>query len=102
MKQVVKDFRNMIQDMSPLLRTYLKKARLSAGEGNRLQIVMPDEVSESVVKTKEHVQEIKQLIEDRLEKKIEIDIRHVEEGRRFEENFVDIENLINMEITVEE
>ncbi len=101
-KQVVKDFRNMIQDMSPLLKTYLKKARLSAGEGNRLQIVMPDEVSESVVKTKEHVQEIKQLIEDRLEKKIEIDIRHVEEGRRFEENFVDIENLINMEITVEE
>lgn len=101
-KLVVKDFRSMVQDISPLLKTYLKKARLSAGEGNRLQIVLPDEVSESVVKTQEHVQEIKQLIADRIGKEIEIDVRHVEEGRRFEESFVDIENLINMEITIEE
>lgn len=101
-KLVVKDFRSMVQDISPLLKTYLKKARLSAGEGNRLLIVLPDEVSESVVKTQEHVQEIKQLIADRIGKEIEIDVRHVEEGRRFEESFVDIENLINMEITIEE
>lgn len=101
-KLVVKDFRGMVQDISPLLKTYLKRARLSAGEGNRLLIVLPDEVSESVVKTPEHVQEIKQLIADRIGKEIEIDVRHVEEGRRFEESFVDIENLINMEITIEE
>lgn len=101
-KLVVKDFRSMVQDISPLLKTYLKKARLSVGEGNRLLIVLPDEVSESVVKTQEHVQEIKQLIADRIGKEIEIDVRHVEEGRRFEESFVDIENLINMEITIEE
>lgn len=101
-KAVVKDFRGMIQDISPLLKTYLKKARLSAGEGERLLIVLPDEVSESVVKTKEHVQEIKQVIADKIGKEMEIDIRHVDEGRRFEESFVDIENLINMEITIEE
>ena len=101
-KLVVQDFRSMVQDISPLLKTYLKKARLSAGEGNCLQIVLSDEVSESVVKTKEHIQEIKQLIADRIGKEIEIDVRHVEEGQRFEESFVDIENLINMEITVEE
>lgn len=99
---VVKDFRSMIQDISPLLRTYLKKARLSAGEGSLLQIVLPDEVSESVVRTEEHVQEIKQLIADRIGKEIDIDVRHVEEGQRFEESFVDIEKLINMEITVED
>ena len=48
------------------------------------------------------MQEIKQLIADRTGKEIDLDIRRVEDGRRFEENFVDIENLINMEITVED
>ncbi len=101
-KLVVKDFRSMVQDISPMLKTYLKKARLSAGEGNVLQIVLPDEVSEGAVKTKEHIQEIKRLIADRIGKEIEIDVRHVEQGQRFEERFVDIENLINMEITIED
>ena len=101
-KAVAKDFRGMLKELSPLLGTYLKKSRLSAGEGSILQIVLPDEVSESVVKTQEHMQEIKQLIADRTGKEIDLDIRRVEDGRRFEENFVDIENLINMEITVED
>ncbi len=101
-KAVAKDFRAMIQDISPLLKTYLKRARLSAGEGSVLQIVLPDEVSESVVKTVEHVQEIKEAIAERIGKEIDIDVRHVEEGQKFEESFVDIENLINMEITVED
>ena len=42
-KAVAKDFRMIINEASPMLRTYLKKARLSAGEGNRLLIVLPDE-----------------------------------------------------------
>lgn len=101
-KLVVKDFRSMLQEVSPLLKTYLKKARLSAGEGNVLQIVLPDEVSEGAVKTEEHIQELKQLISDRIGKEIELDIRHVKEGQRFEERFVDIEKFINMEITIED
>ena len=35
-------------------------------------------------------------------KKVEVEVRQVEEGRRFEESFVDLESLINMEITVED
>lgn len=101
-KAVVKDFRGMIKELSPLLKTYLKKARLSAGEGSILQIVLPDEVSESAVKTPEHVKEIKDLIAERTGKEIDIDIRRAPDGRRFEEDFIDIENLINMEITVED
>lgn len=46
-----KDFRMIINEASPMLRTYLKKARLSAGEGNRLLIVLPDELSASAVAT---------------------------------------------------
>ena len=89
-KAVAKDFR------------MIKKARLSAGEGNRLLIVLPDELSASAVATPEHKEEIQSLIEQKIGKKVEIDVRQMEAGRRFEDNFVDLENLINMEITVED
>lgn len=60
-KAVAKDFRMIINEASPMLRTYLKKARLSAGEGNRLLIVLPDELSASAVATPEHKEEIQSL-----------------------------------------
>lgn len=101
-KAAVKDFRRLTGEASPMLRTYLKKARLSAGEGSRLMIVLPDAVSAGVVGSEEHKQEIKDLIESKIGKQIDIEVRQVEEGRRFEDSFVDIENLINMEITVED
>ena len=58
-KAVAKDFRMIINEASPMLSTYLKKARLSAGEGNRLLIVLPDElIAASAVATPEHKEEI--------------------------------------------
>ena len=86
-KAVAKDFRMIINEASPMLRTYLKKARLSAGEGNRLLIVLPDELSASAVATPEHKEEIQSLIEQKIGKKVEIDVRQMEAGRRFEDEF---------------
>lgn len=101
-KAVVKDFRRLINDASPMLRTYLRKARLSAGEGNCLLLVLPDAVSAGVVGTEEHRGEIQELIEGKIGKEIQLEVRQIEEGRKFEESFVDIEQLIHMEITVED
>lgn len=101
-KAVAKDFRMMINDASPMLRTSLKKARLSAGEGNRLLIVLPDEVSAGMIGTDGHKEELKRLIADKIGKTVELDVRCMEEGRRFEDSFVDLESLIHMEITVED
>ncbi len=101
-KEVVKDFRAIANEASPMLKIYLKKARLSAGEGNRLLIVAPDEMSAGVLGSQEHKKEIEELIEQKVAKSVEIEVRQMEEGRRFEDHFVDIENLINMEITVED
>ena len=50
----------------------------------------------------EHKEEIRNLIESKIGKKLDIDVRQVEEGRRFEDSFVDIEKLINMDIVVED
>ena len=83
-----------------MIRGYLKKARLSLGGDNRLLIVLPDGLGASVVGREDHVKEIETLIENRIGKKVEVEVRQVEEGRHFEDTFVDIEQKINMEITV--
>ena len=88
-----------------MLKTYLKKARLSAGEGNRLLIVCQDEMGASVIGTQEHKDEIEARIQEKIGKQVEVEVRQVEAGRRFEDQYVDIEDLgslIHMEITVED
>ena len=52
-----------------MLRGYLKKARLSLGGDNRLMIVLPDSLSASVVGREDHVAELEDLIEKKIEKK---------------------------------
>lgn len=101
-QEVVKNFRSIADEASGMVRGYLKKARLSLGGENRLLIVLPDSLAASVVGREDHVQELEELIENRIGKKVEVEVRHVEEGRHFEDTFVDIEQKINMEITVED
>ena len=101
-QEVVKNFRAIADEASGMLRGYLKKARLSLGGDNRLMIVLPDSLSASVVGREDHVAELEDLIEKKIEKKGSVEVRHVEEGRHFEDTFVDIEKKINMKITVED
>ena len=101
-QEVVRNFRSIADEASGMVRTYLKKARLSLGGDNRLLIVLPDSLAASVVGREDHVQEIEGLIENKIGKKVDVEVRYVEEGRHFEDTFVDIAKKINMEITVED
>lgn len=101
-QMVVKNFRPIIDEASGGLRIYLKRARLSLAGDNRLMLVLPDTLGADFVGSEEHIQEIEELIENRIGKKVEIEVRYVEEGRRFEDTFVDIEKKINMPILVED
>ena len=91
-----------VQEVVKNFRSIADEARLSLGGDNRLLIVLPDAMSADMVGREDHVQELEQLIEEKIGKKVEVDVRHVEEGRHFEDTFVDIEQKINMEITVED
>lgn len=101
-KAVTKNFRAIANQASPMVRSYLKLAKLSVGNQDQLLIVLPDEVSAGVVGTVAHKEEIQRLIEDKIGKTVEIEVRHVEEGRRFEDSFVDIEKVVHMDLTIDE
>ena len=101
-QEVVKNFRMIAGEASGIIKGYLKSARLSLGGDNRLLIVLPDSLAASVVGREDHVEELEKLIEERIGKRVEVEVRHVEEGRHFEDTFIDIEQKINMKITVED
>jgi len=99
---VAENFRAIANQASPMIRSYLKLAKLSVGNQDQLLIVLPDEVSAGVVGTDAHKEEVQHLIEEKIGKTVTIEVRHVEEGRRFEDSFVDIEKVVHMDLTIED
>ena len=105
-QKVVQNFRSIADEVSAPTSIYLKQARLSLGGDNRLLIVLSDSIAAESVKREDHKQEIESVIEQRIGKKVEVEVRQLDDGRRFEDTFVDLEKhmekVINMEITVED
>ena len=99
---VAKNFRMIANQASGLIKVYLKQAHLSVGNNDQLMLVFDDEVAAGMVGSDAHKDEIKRLIQEKIGKTVEIEVRHVEEGRRFEDSFVDIEKLVHMDLTIED
>ena len=99
---VAKNFRGIANQATGLLKVYLKQAHLSVGNNNQLLLVFDDEVAADVIGSDSHKETVKKLIEEKIGKTIDIEVRHVEEGQHFEDSFVDIEKLIHMELTIED
>jgi len=99
---VAKNFRMIANQASGMLKVYLEQARLSVGNKDQLLLVFEDDVAAGFAGTDGHREEIRSLIEEKIGKQIEVEVRHVEEGRRFEDSFVDIEKMIQMDITIED
>ncbi len=101
-QQVVKNWRSIIQDMPGTMRTFLKSARLSLAGDNALLIVFEDEFAESFVNSDTHKQQLSDAISAKIGKEVEVQIKKNESQRPFEESYVDIEKMINMDITIED
>ncbi len=99
---VAKNFRMIANQTSGMLKVYLRQARLSVGNQDQLLLVFEDEVAAGFAGTEGHKEEIKRLIEEKIGKTIEIETHCVEPGRRFEDSFVDIEKMVQMDLTIED
>ena len=78
------------------------KASVSVDNEKIVVLIDPVEDFVKIDEEDKKLKELEALIENRIGKKVEVEVRHVEEGRHFEDTFVDIEQKINMEITVED
>ncbi|RDU23494.1 DNA polymerase III subunit gamma/tau [Anaerosacchariphilus polymeriproducens] len=101
-RQVVQSWKSIIASGSGIIKTHLKAAKLSLGGENRLLVVVEDELAEGYLNREEHKNDLEQLIADKVGKEVEVEVRLNQTNRPFEDSFVDIEKLINMDITIEE
>ena len=100
-EQTVRNWRNILSAMPGLSRSYLSKARLTAGNGNELILVFEDEMAAGYFGREEERKQLENTIAQQIGKQVSVIIKEKETEQSFEENYVDLEQVIHMEITYE-
>lgn len=101
-KGVVNHWKGIIEGTSGLIKPYLKAAKLSVGNDNKLLIIFSDWMADGIVNSPEHKQELEECIANHIGKTVEVEMRMLETGTSFEETYVDIQKVINMDIVIED
>ena len=101
-RQVVKNWSAIVRELPGVTATYLRGAHLSLGGENKLMLVFDDDLAYTYVSEERRRTEITEIISRRIGKEIEVVMQSNDSGRPFEENYVDLEQIIHMDIDVEE
>lgn len=102
-RDIVAKWPAIVGNVENPMRIYLKGANLSLGNDNKLMIVLEDGVaSDYFLQHPENKKRLEETLADFSGKEIEVNIQTVKEHREFEENYVDLSQLIRMEIEEEE
>ncbi|MFV0364845.1 MAG: DNA polymerase III subunit gamma/tau [Suipraeoptans sp.] len=102
LKEVVKNFRAIIEGLTGGTKQILQKSRLSVGDNNMLIIVPQNSMGAKYLNKEGELQYIQEHIEEKIGKEIEIEVRALDENRRFEDQYIDIESIINMDLNEED
>ncbi len=101
-KRIVERWHTVIGDTSMPMKQYLKEARLSLGGDNRLMIVVTDGLaSDYFLKQEGHKELLEQIISGHAGKEVEVTIQSIQGEQSFEQNYVDLSQIIHMEIEME-
>lgn len=100
-EQVVKNWNNILAKAPGSIKIFLKKAGMTLGGDNRLELIFEDSLAEDYIKKEEHKRDVEELIAQQIGKKVEITTRINDTGRPFEDSFVDIQKLVHMDIDIE-
>ncbi len=85
------------------MKMYLKSAKLSLGGDNRLMVVLEDGLaSDYFLQSTGNKEQLERLITDFIGKEVEVNIQAVSSEREFEDSYVDLSQLIHMDIEEEE
>ena len=104
-QEIVRKWPAIVGNAENPMKMYLKNARLSLGGDNKLMVVLEDGLASDYFKGEAHEQnkqQLEALLSDFSGKEIEVTIQTVESSREFEDNYVDLSKVINMEIDEEE
>lgn len=101
-RQAVQNWQSIVSDMPGMIRTYIRKARLSLGGDNVLLIILDDPIGAEMLAGAEYMQEISSIISRNIGKEVEIQIQANTSGHAVDDAYVDLSQIINMEIEYED
>ncbi|MCR5256269.1 MAG: DNA polymerase III subunit gamma/tau [Acetatifactor sp.] len=101
-REVVRKWPAIVGEAPGYMKTYLKAAQLSLSNDNSLLIVSDDSIAFETLNTETHRQEIMNLLADFSGKEIPITLQQVESRQQFRNTYVDLSEIINMEIEEED
>lgn len=100
-ERIVKNWHAIVSEAQQPLKTHLKKARLSLGGDNRLMVVIGDGVAYDYLSNEQNHKHLEDMISNALQKEVTVQIQSIEQGSPFEENYVDLEQIIHREINMD-
>lgn len=102
-KEIVAKWPSIVGSAENPMRIYMKSAKLSLGGDNRLLMVLEDGLpSDYFMKNPENKMQLEALLSDFAGKEIQVDFQAIAERQKFEESYVDLSQIVHMEIEEEE
>ncbi len=101
-QQIVERWSGIVAECPQPLKTYIKPAKLSLGGDNKLMLVLEDGIATDYLKQTENKQLLEQVISESVGKEVEVNVQSVGGAREFEENYVDLTQIIHMDIEEED
>ena len=102
-RQLVERWPSIHASMPGIMKGYLKHARLSMGSSGQLMIIVEDGPSSDYFFEQEgHKEELESVLSGAVGKQVEVQIEAIRDRRDFEASYVDLSNLIHMEIEIED
>ncbi|MDE6662557.1 MAG: DNA polymerase III subunit gamma/tau [Lachnospiraceae bacterium] len=98
-KMIVNKWPSVVGETSMPMKQYLKSAKLSLGGDNKLMLVVEDGMaSDYFLRQEGHKELLEQIVSDIAGKEIEVNIQSIRSEQSFENDYVDLSRIINMEI----
>ena len=102
-QQIVARWPSIVGSAENPMRIYLKSAKLSLDGENRLMVVLEDGMSSDYfMGHPERKTELEALLSDFSGKEIEVNLQIVESKQEFEDKYVDLTQIVHMDIDIEE
>lgn len=102
-EQIVSRWSGIVAECPQPMKTYVKSAKLSLGGDNKLMVVLEDGIaSDYLIKVPENRQLLEQIISESVGKEVEVNVQSVGSAREFESNYVDLSQIIHMDIEEED
>lgn len=98
----VERWQDIVANAAMPMKQYLKEARLSLGGDSRLMVVVEDGLaSDYFLRQEGHKELLEQLLADMTGREIDVTVQTVPDRETFEQSYVDLSQLIHMEIEEE-